>query len=372
MKKNARLIVNAIPLINVKTGIGRYIEGLYQQGLISSGFDTCFFDGRGLSPGLPAPPDLSKWSRMVNLFWKLPPGLCFLVRLVLQSRRERIFSRLTRDFSIYHETSFFPFKSKAITVFTVHDLSLIRHPSFHPRERVLFFNHFFYERLKQVDFIITVSEFTRMEVCKRLDWPETRIKAVPLAVDPGIFYPRPANERAVTLKRLGVPAKYFLFVGTGDPRKNLELIFKVSAEIEWPVVLVGWEGWQHLDTVKNIHPVGYLNDQELARLYSGALGLIFPSRYEGFGLPVLEAMACGCPVICTRSASIPEVAGDAGLYLESVHDQKGLVHFMKRLAADSKFRKRQGEKGIEQARKFRWERTAEETSRIFRNLLLNS
>ena len=120
---------------------------------------------------------------------------------------------------------------------------------------------------------------------------------------------------------------------------------------------------------KNVSPLGYVSDDELARAYSGALGLIFPSSYEGFGLPVVEAMACGCPVITTREASLPDVAGEAALYLNEARNKAELGHLLNKLAASSAIRTELSRKGMLQAKQFSWEKTARTTFQVFLEVL---
>ena len=175
-----------------------------------------------------------------------------------------------------------------------------------------------------------------------------------------------------------VPRSYFLFVGTLDPRKNFERLFKAFASLEplsrgLHLVIVGGEGWKNKKFLKmvrmhplkiHIHMTGYLPRDQLASYYKNAICLMFPSLYEGFGLPILEAMSCGTPVITSNTSSIPEVAGDAAL-LVNPYDIRAIADAMNNLVSDKQLRERLINRGFERAKQFSWKRCAEETLRVF-------
>ena len=167
------------------------------------------------------------------------------------------------------------------------------------------------------------------------------------------------------IKELGLPKDFLLFVGTLEPRKNLSLFVKALAvcEHDIPIVLVGWNGWgndEWLKTAetkglrKRIFTTGYVDEETLACLYSSALALVFPSLYEGFGLPVLEAMACGCPVICSNAASLPEVAGGAALLIDPFQVED-LALAMDKVVSDCTLREDLIRKGLLRSAQFSWE-----------------
>jgi alpha-1,3-rhamnosyl/mannosyltransferase len=280
-------------------------------------------------------------------------------------RTEIRFSRLAREFDIYHEAGFFPMKaaSRMSTLFTVHDMSLFRFPEHHPKERVRFARMFWEKRCLMVDRFLTVSRFTKEELQGHLPLGSQKITVTPLAHDPDLFYPRSMDHVQASMKSRELPARYFLTVGSGDPRKNMALIPKAlqAAELQVPLVAAGWSGWSKETLPDKVIPLGYVSDPELALLYSGALALVFPSSYEGFGLPVLEAMACGCPVVTTRQASLPEVAGEAAEYVQDPSDPLELGGVLKELAEDDVKRRELRDRGLARAAGFSWKRTAELT-----------
>ncbi|WP_238528241.1 glycosyltransferase family 4 protein [Pseudodesulfovibrio mercurii] len=294
------------------------------------------------------------------MFWKLPPSLSFLIRLALHHVRERRLLSLSRKFDVYHETAMFPFRVQdgVATLLTVHDLSLERYPQFHPAERVRYFNRFFGKRLRLADAFVSVSDFTRHELLSAHDLDSRTVAVTPLACDKDLFHHRQGEEVEAVKRELGIRGDYFLSVGTNDPRKNLPLIFEaVHGSPDTQMVIAGWSGWGG-KLPGGVRDVGYVSDQTLACLYSGATALVYPSLYEGFGLPVLEAMSCGCPVVLTREASLPEVAGEAGCYLSGPRAVEELVSIMERLGTDEAFRREKSAASLERAELFSWERTA--------------
>ncbi len=371
-----RVIVNAIPMINVSTGIGRYIRSTYQEleRLHGERLRVGYFDGRTARREIPPlREDVAQWTRKVDLLWKLPPVLGFCVRLALFAARERTFMRLARDYDLYHETAFFPFKApKGLPlVFTVHDLSLLLHPQWHPKERVYFHRCFFRRRLRSVTSFLSVSEFTKGEMEQHLPLQGRCVTVTPLAHEAKVFRPRSEAETSALRARLGLPERFFLFVGSGDPRKNAGLIRRALplCPPETTCVLAGWSGWDEAPGGHagggRILPLGYVTDEDLAGLYSAATALVLPSVYEGFGLPLLEAMACGCPVLAARRASLPEVAGGAALYLDDPGDETELAAKLQQLNNDPALRETLRRKGLERAAGFSWTRTAQGTLETF-------
>lgn len=369
MPGKLKVIVNAIPLANVNTGIGRYIRSLYSEieSRFSDRIEIGYFDGSRVRSRMPdGPADLGRWSGLARLFWKLPPGLAYAVRRARHALLEHRFMKAARGYDVYHETAFFPFAAPpgTATVFTIHDLSLVRHPQWHPAERVRYFNAFFPRRLGLADAFIAVSEFTRNEMVELLGLRAGNIHVV-LQGAARMFSPRTRDQVRRVRERRGLPERYFLFVGSGDPRKNAALIPRAlqCAGLDIPLVSVGWSGWGGGGGT-GVIPLGFAPDEDLAALYSGALALVFPSGYEGFGLPVLEAMACGCPVVAANRASLPEVGGDAALWIEDLENPEELGRVLASLAEDETLRNKLSGLGLARARNFAWETFAEQTFNI--------
>jgi len=166
-----------------------------------------------------------------------------------------------------------------------------------------------------------------------------------------------------------------LFVGTLEPRKNLSLLIRALSMIKTkiPLVMVGWRGWGRSEWLEEIRAhglaervflAGYVDEATLVSLYSGASVFVYPSLYEGFGLPILEAMACGCPVICSNVSSLPEVAGDAALLIDPQSPEE-LSHALDKVLTDSELRKQMVVRGLKRVRRFTWQETAARTLDVF-------
>jgi len=372
MNPRIKLLVNAIPMVSVNTGISRYLRSLYaeMERVYGDRLEIGYFDGFKVSPVMPyGPANLNRWEKGVDLFWGMPVYPALIVRLAFHFIREALVHRCCRHFDLYHEAGFFPFTvpRRLKTVFTIHDLSLIRFPQYHPKERVLYSRLFFRRRCKRVDHFLAVSEFTAREMRACLNITPENISVTREAHDDKIFFPRSHEEVKAFLNRYTLPERYFLFVGGGDPRKNLDVVPEAlkKAGIEVPLVVVGWSGWSNEKSWENVILLGYVSDDEMARVYSGALALIFPSSYEGFGLPVLEAMACGCPVVTTKEASLPEVAGEGAIFMKGPRDVDDLAGILKDLADGPDMRQRLIDKGLARAGGFSWEETARKTFEAF-------
>ena len=302
---------------------------------------------------------------------------------------KRTFSQLsfsqgiTGEIDLYHEPNFLAFKATVPTVITVHDLSWIHHPEVHPASRVREMNRFFKRGLEQAQHIITDSEFIRKEFIAYFKYPEGNVTSIPLGVDT-TFVPRSIDETHITLQKYALThLKYFLVLGTLEPRKNLIVAINSFLRLpqllrrENPLVIAGGQGWLDGDIKKSIAPLvasgevralGFVPQHELPNLLAGAKALIFPSIYEGFGLPPLEAMACGTPVIASNSSSIPEVVGDYGILLDP-QDTTGFTEAMKSIIENSKLRHSLSITALERSKQFTWQKCAQATLKVYQRVL---
>jgi len=382
------ILVDAVPLTGLQTGIGRYVRNLYraleQSPELSARCRIHYFDGRVLRRHPPAAANPARWTALTDALWKLPDPAVVTLRAMHWLNYERRLRRVCRSgrYDIYHETSFFPAAQTTVpTVFNIFDFSLERYAHTHPRERVWFHRLFFRRRLAYADHILTLSRFVLEEVRSRLALTEDQVSAVPLAPDP-VFRPVPPQEVDRVRRRFGLDGPYLLFVGSLEPRKNLRGVLKAWRRMERPtaLVLTGWQAWgdkKWLQAPENgsqgsadrnhPHPVltGYVDDATLAALYTGATALVYPSLYEGFGLPIVEAMACGCPVVCSRTSSMPEVAGDAALLVDPRNADE-LAAALDRVVGDEAVRRELVQRGLERACHFTWKKTAQATLHVFR------
>lgn len=281
---------------------------------------------------------------------------------------------------LYHGPNFYLPKFPGRTVVTVHDLSVLTMPQFHPRERVLYLGKEIESAARRATRILTDSHYTRAEVLSHFGFPEEKVGVAQLACG-SEFRPRSAEELAPVLQTYGLsPDGYALYTGTIEPRKNLVALIdaygRLPAELcrRYPLVLAGYKGWNNEAIMERIARaqgegwltyLGYVPNDHLPYLFSGARLFAFPSLYEGFGLPVLEAMASRVPVIASDQASLPEVGGEAAAYV-APGDVEGLTALYERCLTDEETRRDMIEKGVAQAGKFSWRRCAEETVALYR------
>ena len=374
------ILFDAVPLRNLMTGISRYVRNLTSAMARIPGVRVTYFDGRSCRNVRPESMQYESWARNTSRLWRLPWPLALGIQTVGWLNYERRLNLCIKEkrFHLYHETAFTPAAVNGVPqVLTIYDLSLLKFREMHPRERVHFYDIFLKRRIGYADHIITISHFVRSEVLDEMRLPPKMVTAIPLAPDP-FFSPREIRTALGFVRKMGLPEDYLLFVGTLEPRKNLSLLIRAAGACKSgiPIVLAGWDGWGGdvwKEIVKGkclenrIFTTGYVSEEALACLYSAARAFVFPSFYEGFGLPVLEAMACGCPVICSNTSSLPEVAGEAALFIDP-YDHEGLAVAIDKVVENHGFREDLVQKGFEQVSRFSWERTAKQTLEVFRSV----
>jgi glycosyltransferase involved in cell wall biosynthesis len=225
--------------------------------------------------------------------------------------------------------------------------------------------------------VIAISDATRLDYLAQFRLPEEKIQAIPLAADPA-FVEQPGERVAAMRARYGLPERYVLYVGSNKPHKNLGRLIEVWARLQprpMPLVIAGaWDARYPeprqravaLGLENEVRWLGPVPEPELPPLYGGAFLFVFPSLYEGFGLPVLEAMACGTPVVCSNSSSLPEVAGAAALLVDPMSTE-ALAGTVRLALEDESLRQEMSEKGLKQAQRFSWLQTAQRTLEVYRN-----
>jgi alpha-1,3-rhamnosyl/mannosyltransferase len=285
-------------------------------------------------------------------------------------------------FDLYHEPNFVPVRTRLPTVVTVHDLSVLLHPEWHPADRVKFHAEHFRRGVEAADHVIVVSESVRREVLDVLGLPPGRVTTVHNGIGEQ-FRPRSADESAAVRRRLGLPDRYLLAVGTIEPRKNIGTLLRAFGDLPaglreaCPLVLAGGWGWKseperelfEADVRhRGVLHLGYVADEELPGLYAGAAALLYPSFYEGFGLPPVEMLACGGAVVASTAAAVREVVGGHALLLDP-HDLAGWRDAMRRVIADPDFAKQLRRGGIAHARRFTWDEAARKTFRVYEQVL---
>jgi len=269
-------------------------------------------------------------------------------------------------------------------VVSIHDLSFEHLPeTFHRRSRIQL-RLTVRSSARRAAKILTLSEHTRRDVIETYGIEPSRITAIPLAA-PGHFYPVEDNRELQRVRHnYGIDGKYILSVSSIQPRKNLTRLVQAYAslrdkltETELPkLVLVGKRGWLYDDTLRALEETrladsviltGYVPESDLPALYSGAICFVYPSYFEGFGLPPLEAMKCGAPVIVGNQTSLPEVVGDAGLTVDPF-EVRSIAEAIEKLINDSVLRRELSVKGRSRAETFNWRKTAQQTLGIYQQV----
>jgi len=314
-------------------------------------------------------------------FQHLPPAL---VTGLWRRSGGRLLKELLLGFvDVVHSTTYcaprFYSRRKRLVV-TIYDLTVLTHPEFHLPANVEHCLGGTRQAIERAAVLVAVSEHTRRELVERLGAPADRITVVHGAADESFRRVTDAAALDLVRRRYGLPRDFVLFLGALEPRKNLTGLLEAWATLptalrrEVRLVVAGSRGWlqepvlahvQKLGLEDDVHFAGYVAQDDLAALYSLAVALAYPSLAEGFGLPVVEAMACGTPVLTSNVSSLPEVAGDAAL-LVSPTDVAALADGISRLLEDAALRARLRDRGVERAARFSWERCARETLDVYR------
>jgi glycosyltransferase involved in cell wall biosynthesis len=285
-----------------------------------------------------------------------------------------------RRMDLAHVQYIIPPSTPVPIVSTIHDIAFRRFPALFPLKHRLLLNLLIPTAARNAAAVITGSESTRRDLIELYEVEPERITVTPYAADP-IYQPMDRDEaRQAVRKRLRVPVPYLLSVGVLQPRKNLPRLVRaynrIARGIPHRLVLVGKEGWagEALQQAISEAPpgrepifTGYVPDADLPALYAGADLFVYPSLYEGFGLPPLEAMACGTPVITSNTSSLPEVVGDAGVMVDPL-DTEALADAIVSLLNDERRRNELAEAGPKRAAQFTWDRTARETVEVYRRV----
>lgn len=274
-----------------------------------------------------------------------------------------------------------PFEGKSVT--TIHDLSFIRYPETHPKERVAILEKELPKSIAQASAIITDSDYIKLEVQQILGIAEEKVHVVPLGVS-NDFRPYTEEEYRPVLKKYNLDnIKYILSVATLEPRKNLNslidayLLLPKSVRNQYKLVIAGARGWLSKDLLLRIEvlmkrgdiiSLGYIDSEDLPYIYSGSHGFALPSLYEGFGLPILEAMAAGTPVMTSTSSSLPEVAAGAAI-LTNANDIEDISQGLLQLIEDQQWRKEAVNKGLARAQEYTWEKCINKTVDVYRHVI---
>ena len=293
----------------------------------------------------------------------------------IDNRTRAVQRSVMRDLDVFHVsdvTQLVPEQGKVVA--TIYDMSPVIFPQFHTSENRNTFGRKLQHIRQHADVLIAISESTKRDIIEHLGFPETRIHVAYGGVDAN-FVPL-ADQAALrsTLAKYGLREPgYILHVGTLEPRKNLVRLIEAYAQVRQrcgdatpPLVLVGQNGWDSADIFTavarhklsdHVQIVGFVADADLPVIYNGATIFAYPSLYEGFGIPVLEAMACGVPVLTSTVSSLPEIVGDTGLLVEAT-DTQAIAAGLQQLVEDAELRRDLSVRGAVRATRFTWQETA--------------
>ena len=373
-----RVALDGFPLSSPKTGIGHYTFELARSLAQLAPGDR--FDLISPIPFTAAAASEIEKASLPNLGFFNPRATSFrrhwwAVGLPLYLRQSPV--------DLFHGTNYeVPLWNRSHNVVTIHDLSILLHPEHHERHLVRRARRRLPLMVRSAAMIIAVTESIKREIVEHLGVKPERVAVTPEAPR-RTFHRIPITETLATRKQLEIEDDFLLFVGTVEPRKNLLTLVRAlddvlrNTSLRPQLVIAGGKGWltDELDAFmetsgvkERVRFIGYTSDEDLRALYSACRVCVYPSLYEGFGLPPLEAMACGAPVITSRIPAIEETVGSAAILVEPT-DVAALAKSIVEVWNDPQHRDHLSAAGLTRAAKFTWERTAELTLEVYRDLL---
>ena len=366
-----RIAFDGTTLRPYQTGIGYYTEHLLRH--LAAEFPEDEFvviSNREVITSQPLPEGVARFKRyrfpVRNLWMQL------LAPLVLEILQPDV---------VHFTNAISPLVKRTPTVLSLHDMTLRLFPDLHPPQR-LATRPLVSLAARGADAVVTVSQSARNDILRLISVSPQRVHLIANAASPAF---RPLKDKDLleeVRQRYDLSRKLILFVGTIEPRKNLPRLIRAyaelfqSGEISHQLVCVGPRGWGYHEVREIIDSLnldgavrltGYIPLEDLLALYNLSQIFVFPSLYEGFGLPVIEAMACGVPVITANNSSMAEITGGSA-ELINADDVRSIVEALRRLTSDSERRRELRERGLAQARKFSWKRAAQETMALYRKV----
>ncbi len=386
-----KIAFDALPLMSQKTGIGYYTEHLVGE-LVNIAPDNDYYLCDVLAgQKLYTMARLKSWPSRVRGDFAGIAGIPFpfktLSRLLLHARK-----KITRQTSNVEDCDIFigtnyraVFGDSFKTVVVIHDMAYRYFPETIEPASLEYLQQGLPAAAAKAHAILTISEATKRDIIRLLGIPGEKIRVIYLGVGESF---RPVTDQArlrEVRKRYGLPPAFMFFVGTVQPRKNITGLIDACAALwkrrgvgaDCDLVIAGGKGWKseglrrHITASgfeHRIHFTGYVDEADLPALYSLASVFVFPSLYEGFGLPVLEAMACGTPVVAANNSSIPEIAGDGAVLVDS-RSAEAIAGGIERVLSDHAVRRRCIERGRERVQLFSWEHCARETLDVLREVM---
>lgn len=346
--------IDGSSILRKPDGIGRYSKEIYAKLKDTTILTYSDVDDFGYKvERLPIPRKL--YYLIYKKIWRMP------VDKFLKSKP---------DIMIYPNFVMLPLVKSAKSVVVIHDLAYLKTPEFVSDKNKKYLSKFVPESIRNSDFVIAVSNTTKEELLAEFDLPEDKVFVAPNCVDQKVFSRVTDASIKNVRKKYKITDDYFLFVGTIEPRKNilgLLQAYEMLGKDSPPLVLAGGEGWKNEDIHKkidqlkatgfNIIVTGFVTDEDLPSLYSGASMLVLPSHFEGFGIPILEAQASGTPVITSDINPMKEVAGEAALLIDQ-NDPDDIADKMALLYGDPKLQTQLIKKGYKNVSRYSWDKSA--------------
>ena len=365
-----RIAFDGTTLTPGRTGVGYYTEHLLQhlaREVATTGDELVVVSNQPIDTQVPPPPHV-----------RIHQGHRFPIRIGWMQMRAAAALATVRPDVAHFTNGMIPFGSPVPTVVTVHDMSLRLYPRCHPVRRLLLNRPLMHFAIRQASAIVTVSHSARRDLLSLHGVPPDRVRVVHEAASP-VF--RPIADRAMLESiraRYSLPERFVLYVGTIEPRKNLVRLMTAftnarRAGMPHQLVCVGPYGWASRDLSGHIerlglgdavHFTGYIPFEHLPAIYNLGEFFVFPSLYEGFGLPVVEAMACGIAVLTSNTSSLGEVAADAAATVDPT-DTDAIADAMLRLSGDPDLRRELSTRGLRRARTFSWTQTARDMLAVY-------
>lgn len=378
-----RIVFNSLATLRPKTGVGHYaahlVDALSQQ--LEPGTITCFPNG-----------SMSAWLQSKTKQAHRPSRSPGIIRPWMSGAAKSLgrsalgalfhFQHGPDRFDLYHEPNFLPLSSRLPTVITVHDLSVLLHPEWHPVDRVKRHESQFRKSVAQAKHVITVSEAVRHDVIKHLGIDPAQVTAIHNGVSEW-FFDVGADDIARANARLQLPNDYLLYCGTIEPRKNLETLLRAYCALpdlirdRCPLILAGGWGWKsepvadYYESVarhRGVRAIGYVNDDVRIGLFAQARALLFPSHHEGFGIPPVEMLACGGAVLASDIPVHHEVLGRQASFIDP-NDVNGWTNAMALAISDNDWLSQLKVGSRDYARHFRWDRSAQQTLAVYRKVV---
>lgn len=390
------IVIDASPAVHHKAGLGRYAEELIaalaydrqRAGNKGDEFVAFYHDAANATPSKLIQSLTCIATPQTPYPWRLRALVAQMLNLSQDNLFEQSSANTREPLSppkLFHATEhLLPRFKKIRTVFTLHDLIFKFFPQHHlPRNRI-FLNLAMPLFLKRADEIICVSEHTKRDAMKTYNVPAEKMRVIHEGVHPRFKRVVDAKMLQTVREKYRLPAKFIMALGTIEPRKNLITLFDAfkalrdeDAALADEVIVVGRQGWLHEATYRAVHEreltgkvrfLGSVDDADLPAVLSLAQVLAFPSVYEGFGFPPLEAMACGTPVVSSNASSLPEICGDAAMLIPPLNAGEW-VRALRRVLTDPSLRVDLSRRGPIRAAQFNWQKAAEQTQQVYASLL---